>query len=289
MTCSAQRRRDRGGAGGGARAGEAARTRWRAGVPAGRAPGRETLPLRGPWPVGRGGEITMKQAIEDWVNWMHGRRLSLTTVSGYGWELERLAVKHPGLGAFDFRARHLNQYLAERRLLDGVGVASSRHTVCALKSFFGYVCGGAKSPARGLPYPRVPKKVQRSLSFEQLCAVLAACDTSTAKGKRDVALMCVLADTGLRASEVCRLRLADLDLAGGWLKVVVKGGDEEVGIFTSYTAAQIGAWLTVRERYAKAEAVALFVSLRSGQAPTRNRVKEGGRKKRARAGGRPRG
>ena len=59
----------------------------------------------------------MKQAIEDWVNWMHGRRLSLTTVSGYVWELERLAVKHPGLGAFDFRARHLNQYLAERRLL----------------------------------------------------------------------------------------------------------------------------------------------------------------------------
>ena len=215
----------------------------------------------------------MKQAIEDWVNWMHGRRLSLTTVSGYVWELERLAVKHPGLGAFDFRARHLNQYLAERRLLDGVGVASSRHTVCALKSFFGYVCGGAKSPARGLPYPRVPKKVQRSLSFEQLCAVLAACDTSTPKGKRDVALMCVLADTGLRASEVCRLRLADVELAGGWLKVVVKGGDEEVGIFTSYTAAQIGAWLTVRERYAKAEAVTLFVSLRSGQALTRNGLK----------------
>jgi len=222
------------------------------------------------------------EAVQDWTNWLAGtRRLSLATVEGYSRELKSLATKFPSLDAMEFKTKHLNQHLAERRLMDNVGEATVKRAVAAYKSFFGYVCG-KKSPARDMPYPRVPRKIQKSLTWEEFQAIACACNTRTAKGARDLAIICLLIDTGLRASELCNLRLADVDLQRGWLKAIVKGGDEGVGLFTEYTTLQLAAWLSVRQTYANDET--LFVSLRGGKRLTRQGLKCELRKLGTRAG-----
>ncbi len=132
---------------------------------------------------------------------------------------------------------------------------------CAMRSFFGWV-SGKKSVALGLSVRRVKSRKQRSLTFEQLGAVLASCDTSAPLGKRNVALVALMVDTGLRASEVCRLRLVDLDLAGHCFRVVIKGGEEEAGIFTPETAALLATWLAVRGECALAT---VFTSVAAGK------------------------
>jgi integrase/recombinase XerD len=228
----------------------------------------------------------MHTDIQDWLNWL-SLNASPRTLEAYGWELHKLSAAMPHLTPNQFKESHLTQYLAQRRMFDGVGDSAIKRSVAAFKSFFGWC--RKKSPALGLRYPTVKKKIQRTLDYEELCRVMAICDTSTDKGKRDLAMICLFADSGIRVSELCHLQLARLDLPGLYLIVQIKGGNEDYGFFTAYTAAQLNAWLSVRHKYARPEADTVFVSLmprrdKRGQPLTREGVKCELRKIGARAG-----
>jgi len=217
----------------------------------------------------------MQPTIQDWLNWL-STSASPRTLQAYGWEMRRFAAAHPALQPAHVKETHLNAYLASRRLIDGVGDAAIKSAVAAFKSFFGWC--RKKSPADGLNYPTVHKKLQRTLTYDQFSRVAAACDTTADKGKRDLAIICLLGDSGLRVSELCRLELKRVDLAGLHLIVRIKGGDEDYGFFTEYTATQIAAWLPVRAAYAAPGVETLFVSLmarrdKRGQPLTREGVK----------------
>ena len=58
----------------------------------------------------------------------------------------------------------------------------------------------------------------------QVEAVLAACDRLTIAGRRDYAVLILLARLGLRAAEVALLSLDDVDWRAGVLRVAGKGG-----------------------------------------------------------------
>jgi site-specific recombinase XerD len=59
----------------------------------------------------------------------------------------------------------------------------------------------------------------KALTGDQLMRLLAACDRSTATGCRDYAILLLLSRLGLRAGEVARLGLDDIDWRGGELTV----------------------------------------------------------------------
>jgi len=66
-------------------------------------------------------------------------------------------------------------------------------------------------------------KVPRFLAREQIQKILASCDKETAIGKRDYALLLLLARLGLRAGEVVALTLDDFDWEAGLVMVRGKG------------------------------------------------------------------
>jgi len=57
----------------------------------------------------------------------------------------------------------------------------------------------------------------------QVAALLASCDRASATGRRDLAILTVLARLGLRAGEVAALTLEDIDWRRGELVVRGKG------------------------------------------------------------------
>lgn len=89
-------------------------------------------------------------------------------------------------------------------------------------------------------------KRQRSLTRLQVDQLLASFNTHRPAGARDLAIACLAIDTGLRASELCRLKLADTDLEHLILQVIVKGGQWEYAIYSPYTAQVIDHWLKFR-------------------------------------------
>ena len=64
----------------------------------------------------------------------------------------------------------------------------------------------------------------RALEPSEVSRLLASCDRRTAGGRRDFAILTMLARLGLRANEVASLRLDDLDWRNGELTVAGKGG-----------------------------------------------------------------
>ena len=64
----------------------------------------------------------------------------------------------------------------------------------------------------------------RALEPGQVSCLLASCDRRTAAGRRDFAILTILARLGLRASEVASLMLADVDWRAGEIAVCGKGG-----------------------------------------------------------------
>ena len=69
---------------------------------------------------------------------------------------------------------------------------------------------------------RLPTREVEPIAADDQQRLLDACDPRSPLGLGDLAILSVLLDTGLRSSELCRLRVADLDLASG--EVRVRGG-----------------------------------------------------------------
>jgi site-specific recombinase XerD len=67
----------------------------------------------------------------------------------------------------------------------------------------------------------------RALSLQTVAALLASCDPDTVLGRRDRAILVLLARLGLRAGEVAGLELDDLDWAAGEISVRGKGSRRE--------------------------------------------------------------
>lgn len=106
-------------------------------------------------------------------------------------------------------------------------VAGSQVVVTAMRSLLRYLFYGgqiAHPLARAVPAVSAPKGyLPRFLGDEIVAALLDSCDTATALGRRDLAVLTLLARLGLRAGEVAGLTLDDVDWHAGELVIRGKG------------------------------------------------------------------
>jgi integrase/recombinase XerD len=114
------------------------------------------------------------------------------------------------------RARHLH-------------VKRAKLMTTALRSFFQYVrLRGDVTLDLGAAVPIVAKwsmaSIPRAIAPEQTKKLLASIDRKTAMGRRDYAIVLLLARLGLRAGEVAAVELNDIDWGAGQLSVHGKGG-----------------------------------------------------------------
>ena len=84
------------------------------------------------------------------------------------------------------------------------------------------------TPFEKVKVPKAPKKVIPTFSQEQISALLNVIDTSTAVGFRDHLLILLYLDTGCRLSEITNLRISDVNIREGYLRVLGKGHKERV-------------------------------------------------------------
>ena len=111
----------------------------------------------------------------------------------------------------------------------------SGHTVnCYLRSiraFWSWLISEGivdSNPFRKVRIPKPPRNIIPTFSKPQLQILLNAIDTSTSEGYRDMVVILILLDTGLRVSELTSLMLKDVRLAEGVFKVSGKGRKERL-------------------------------------------------------------
>lgn len=117
---------------------------------------------------------------------------------------------------------------ALRRVADAVSVAAVQNFRAGLRAFLRFCftegilavdLSGAALAVTGRRRVFLPRGIEPA----QARALLSSCDRRTAQGRRDHAMLVVLLGLGLRAGEVARLRLDDLDWRAGELIIRGKG------------------------------------------------------------------
>jgi len=207
----------------------------------------------------------MIDKIAEWIDWL-SIDASDSTVAAYRWELRHFE-KLAGRDLLELNKSDLARYLSERRVIGKCSDATVRRSINALKAFYLFALG-KRSPARTLPAPSAKRRKQRTLNWSQALSVMSSCDTSDALGRRNLAIICLGLDSGLREAELCRLSVAQLDLGTARLTVRVKGGNDGDGIFGPHTVASLASWLAERPAYAAPGVETVFVSI-GGDTPGR--------------------
>jgi site-specific recombinase XerD len=124
-------------------------------------------------------------------------------------------------------------------LSEGMGAANRCKQLWQVKAFFAWLHRqGAilTNPAAKLPPQRKPKPLPRHVpTAEQVNVLLAAPSTATPQGTRDRAMLELLYSSGLRAGELCKLTIYDLDRDKRTLRVTQAKGRKDrvvpVGVF----------------------------------------------------------
>jgi site-specific recombinase XerD len=114
------------------------------------------------------------------------------------------------------------------------------------------------SPMKRVPKPKVVQEQIKPLSAEELTALLVEPNRKTFVGLRDIALMALMVDTGLRVSETLSIRLGDLDTRARAITVVGKGDKPRTVFYGERVAVALRDYLRRRARRGSEDL--LFVS-----------------------------
>ena len=130
--------------------------------------------------------------------------------------------------------REFIRYLQTEARTPRKGTSLSEHTVQGyvrtLKSFFSWVVkeGYLESNIMvGIPVPKAPNKIMNSFSEEQIASLVAACQRENGIGYRNVVMLMLMLDTGIRVSELIAIELDDIDPSEGFVRVRSGKGNRE--------------------------------------------------------------
>lgn len=194
------------------------------------------------------------------------KRLAENTVESYMRDLAQLA--HFILHGWDVPPQQVEREMIERYLDwlydEGREKSSQARQLSGIRSFFNYLLLNDEieaSPAELISAPKPARRLPDVLTTEEIDRILAAIDTSTPKGIRDVAMLELLYSCGLRVSELVSLRLGDLFFGEGYIRVVGKGDKQRLVPISDVARERVMRYLDERQPARTSEEV-LFLNNR---------------------------
>ncbi len=134
------------------------------------------------------------------------------------------------------------------RYNQGLQVSSQAHLLSALKNFFNYLVQEnyiSENPTRRIAAPRLWKKLPKYLTIAEVDALLNAPQSAEPLGIRDKAMLELLYSSGLRISELAALKLDQVYLQEGFVRVCGKGSKERIVPINEAAAHWITKYLQI--------------------------------------------
>ena len=178
------------------------------------------------------------------------KALSTNTLDAYIRDVEKLIsyLNTEGIDPLDAKLEHLESFLAH--LHDKKITARSQARILSgIRSFYRFLvleeCITA-DPTLLLESPKIGMKLPEVLSLEEIDMLIGAIDLSKREGQRNRAIIETLYSCGLRVSEACDLKLSDLYLKEGFIKVEGKGSKQRLVPISERAIAEIMDYLIDR-------------------------------------------
>ncbi len=173
-----------------------------------------------------------ERALESYLNHLRVERgLAANTVEAYRRDIRDFLkfADARGVALEQVGKPEIARYLQE--MYGRLSARSVSRKIASLRSFFrflaldGHIAG---DPTETLESPRVWRALPKFLTRAEVEELLAAPDLATPHGLRDRAMLETLYATGLRVSELVRVRLDEVNFEVGFLRTVGKGSKERI-------------------------------------------------------------
>jgi len=197
-------------------------------------------PPKSPPPAGGGGSSQKKHAAglnalaDEYLNYLLVEKgLAENTLVSYSRDLMRdldfLGIRGKTTVSEEDTPLILKYLISLRRA--GLGSRSRARHLVTLRGFYRYLAKEgilAKDPVRLIDLPRSGLKLPDVLSSQEITRLLAATENQKPVGQRNLAMLELLYAAGLRVSELVNLKVTDVNLEAGFVRVMGKGGKERI-------------------------------------------------------------
>ena len=180
------------------------------------------------------------------------RRLSANTAAAYTGDVEGF-FSACSLMPGEVCKEDIREHIAARA--GKISKRSQARLLSSLKAFFDWciVEGERKdNPCDAVDFPKLGQYLPEVLSVEEVEAIMDSVDLRSPSGVRDRAILELLYGCGLRVSELCGLRISQVYLNEGFVRVVGKGDKERLVPLGEPAADAFRAWLDIRPEPAEA-------------------------------------
>lgn len=160
------------------------------------------------------------------------KALSANTLDAYLKDVEKLFgyLSEEGVRPEEVTLDTLEHFTAD--LMDvGINPRSVARILSGVRSFYRFLVLEKyieADPTLLLESPKIPARLPEVLSVEEIDKIIDSIDLSSKEGQRNRAIIETLYSCGLRVSELCNLRLSDLYLKEGFIRVEGKGSKQRL-------------------------------------------------------------
>lgn len=202
---------------------------------------------------------------DTWINYIKGfktylsleRSLSGNSVEAYVHDVQKLTqffdINEIQVSPEKTEASHIKAFLKWISEL-GVSPRSQSRMISGLKAFFKYLLIEdliELDPTALIESPIIGRKLPEVLSIKEVEILLSAIDLSRPEGQRNKAILETLYGCGLRVSELIELRISNLYIKHGYIKVIGKGKKERLVPIGSQSIKEINYYLKDRSKLKK--------------------------------------
>lgn len=162
------------------------------------------------------------------------RSLSENSVAAYVHDVELLArfvaLQKLNASPLTITSKNLQSFIHYINEL-GMSAYSQARILSGVKGFYKYLLFEElidKDPTELLEGPKIGRKLPDTLNIDEIDQLVSAIDLSRSDGARNRAMLEVLYGSGLRVSELVELKINNIYLDIGFLKVIGKGNKERL-------------------------------------------------------------
>jgi len=212
--------------------------------------------------------LTLAELLQSWTQVLKAENKARSTlynytahVAGYiGWCTERGEVPRIDRAL-------VTEWVAEL-LANGLEPTTVKARQLAVRQFSAWMAGeddiDYDDQLLGIKPPRLAEKLIQPLTDVQLRLMIAACEGTGLRDRRDEACIRLMAETGMRVGEVIALQVGDVDMAAGVIRIrKAKAGRGRLVSFSAKTGVALDKYLRLRRKHVLADSPALWLGERN--------------------------
>lgn len=195
--------------------------------------------------------IDISDAIELFFQYLIVEKsVEKTTISNYAEDLKMFfKMREDAETTADLYAKDLEDYI---KYADGMGLSTSTilRRISVIRSFYTFLSseGYIEEEIKKIDTPKMPKRLPVVITAEEVETLLEMPDIQTDSGTRDRAMLEIMYATGLRVSELCELKMNEVNFQSKLITIIGKGNKQRSVPVSDFSLQYLGNYVHLVRR-----------------------------------------